>query len=349
MTSAARPPRKKKPRLTVMGVAWCTILGFLFLSLLLVLFAYRGAQISIREAEEAASRIEAELPPPVFEAPEGLVGEWASYAAERATSAASEELRERLDEVFAPVHAAVPAYADFHYSVLGEYIELSEAAMRSVSSSMQERLFEGFDPRLEEALSHVAQVYSSTFHAEMQEQAEADRIAFDEKAIMGQATRLAIEDTVARARVGLPADIVAASAGAVGAKAAAAALGKALVKGLTKIAAKSAAKPLGIGSAAAAGAAAGSAGGPPGALLGGLIGATLGWFTMDYAIVKIDELISREDFEADLHRLIDEEKEVLAVQIEEALKGRIGKVQGQTIEEARRNARPDEAGDNQPD
>lgn len=309
-------------RPTAMRAAWCTILVFLVLSLGLVLAAYHGARVSMSEMVEA--HVEVEAPPPVFEAPKGVVEDWARRAAEVATKAATTELRARLDVVFAPVHAAVPAYADFHYSVLGEYIELTEAALRSVSSSMEERLFEGFDPRLIAALDEVGKTYQAAFRSEIEQSAEAGRLALGEEAILGAATRLAIEDTVARAGVGVPAEIAAAGVGAIGAKAAAAALGKALVKGVAKIAAKSAVKPLGIGGAAAAGAAAGSPAGPPGAVIGGVVGAALGWFTMDYAIVKIDELISREAFEADLHALIDGEQELLALRIEDLLASRAG-------------------------
>lgn len=330
-------PEQERPhrRPSAMRAAWCTILVFLALSLVLVLAAYQGAQVSLQEMADSEAEV-VEPAPTVFEAPHGAVEEWARRAADVAADAATTELRSRLDEVFAPVHAAVPAYADFHYSVLGEYVELTEAALRSVSSSMEERLFAGFDPRLTLALDEVGSVYEQAFRAEIEESAEAGRLALGSEAILGEATRMAIEDTVARAGVGVPAEVMAAGVGAIGAKAAAAALGKALVKGVAKIAAKTAAKPLGMGGVAAAGAAVGSAGGPPGALIGGVIGATIGWFTMDYAIVKVDELISRDAFEADLHLLIDAEKELLALRVEDLLAGR--PAAGATISERRQDA-----------
>ena len=110
------------------------------------------------------------------------------------------------------------------------------------------------------------------------------------------------------------------------------------MKGLAKVAAKSAAKPLGMGGAAAAGAAAGSLGGPPGAAVGGAIGAVVGWFSMDYAIIKVDELVNRDRFEADLHLMIDAEKELLALRVEDIIIERTGLRQGNTVSETRKDA-----------
>lgn len=335
-TEAGKGPR---PRMTAWGAFWRTILGLLVMMAFLVAFAYRGAEVALKDLEEAPLEAVVEAPePPVFDAPQGVVEGWARRAAEAATDAATDELRARLNDVFAPVHEAVPAYADFHYSVLGEYVELTEAAFRAVSSSMQDRLFAGFNPRLEGALGEVGLVFEETFRAEIEEDVEASRLALGEDAIISEATRLAINDTIARAGIGLPSEIMAAGVGAIGAKAAAAALGKTLVKGLAKVAAKSAAKPLGMGGAAAAGAAAGSLGGPPGAAVGGAIGAVVGWFSMDYAIIKVDELVNRDRFEADLHLMIDAEKELLALRVEDIIMERTGLRQGNTVSETRKEA-----------
>lgn len=345
MSVETEPGKELRPRMTAWGAFWRTIVVLLVGMAVLVAFAYRGAEISLTELEEPPREAAIETPePPVFDAPQGVVEGWAQRAAEAATDAATDELRARLDDVFAPVHDAVPAYADFHYSVLGEYVELTEAAFRAVSSSMQDRLFDGFNPRLEGALGEVGAVFEETFRAEIERDVEAGRLALGEDAIISEATRLAINDTIARAGIGLPSEIMAAGVGAIGAKAAAAALGKTLVKGLAKVAAKSAAKPLGMGGAAAAGAAAGSVGGPPGAAVGGAIGAIVGWFSMDYAIIKIDELVNRDRFEADLRLMIDAEKELLALRIEDILIERAGLRQGETVSETRRNALGEDEG-----
>ena len=345
MSVETEPGQEPRPRMTAWGAFWRTIVVLLVMMTVLVAFAYRGAEVAFSELEEAPPEAVVEAPePPVFEAPQGVVEGWARRAAEAATDTATDELRLRLGDVFAPVHAAVPAYADFHYSVLGEYVELTEAAFRAVSSSMQDRLFGGFNPRLEDALAEVALVFEETFRAEIEEDVEAGRLALGEDAIISEATRLAINDTIARSGIGLPSEIMAAGVGAIGAKAAAAALGKTLVKGLAKVAAKSAAKPLGIGGVAAAGAAAGSVVGPPGAAVGGAIGAVVGWFSMDYAIIKVDELMNRDRFEADLHLMIDAEKELLALRIEDIIMERTGLNQGGTVSETRRNALSREEG-----
>ncbi|MEX3314393.1 hypothetical protein [Sulfitobacter sp. PS-8MA] len=329
-------PKPRRPT-TAWRAFVLTIVVLLGLMLALVFAAYHGVQISLRELEETHVEVSVEAPePPVLDVPEGVIEGWARRASEAAVDAATVELRARLDDVFMPVHEAVPAYADFHYSVLGEYVELTEAAFRAVSSSMQDRLFSGFNPRLENALGDVGDVYERTFRDEIEEEVEAGRLTLGQEAIISEATRLAIDDTISRAGIGLPSEIMAAGVGAIGAKAAAAALGKVLVKGLAKVAAKTAAKPLGAGGAAAAGAAVGSIGGPPGAAVGGVVGAVVGWFSMDYAIVKIDELMNRDQFEADLHLMIDAEKELLALRIEDIISERASRTPTGTISEARR-------------
>jgi len=57
-----------------------------------------------------------------------------------------------LEDVYLPVYKAIPPYADFHYSVLGEYTELTEAARGQMSEALYERLFNGFEERLSGAV-----------------------------------------------------------------------------------------------------------------------------------------------------------------------------------------------------
>ena len=336
MTAERKPPEapgesqaRRGP--TVMGVAWTAISVFILVSLGLVFLAYLGTQAALREAQ----REPVVLPAPLFDPPVGWVESWTLMAAQAGVRAVESELDTTLDVLFAPVHDAVPTYADFHYSVLGEYIELTDAATGAVSRSMQKRLFEGFDERLGPALAHLDRVYAAAFDRELEARVEADRRAFAENAIVGDMTRLAIADASARFKLGVGPEVLAAGAGAVGAKATATALGKALMKNVAKIVGKSAAKPLEVTGAAAAGGVAGSVLGPPGAIVGGIVGAGVGWFAMDFVVMKVDEFISRDDFEADLHALIDAEQAALRAQIETALDRRSGAPPGSTIKDVR--------------
>ncbi len=260
-----------------------------------------------------------------------LLGPAASVAERRALEVASAE----LEALFTPVHAAVPGYADFHYSILGEYIEMGELAFGSVSSNMEKRLFEGFDQRLDAATARIDTTFTSAFEKALYESAAAEVAAAESGAVLGDATKVILDDTVMRFATGKPVEaVVATGAASVGAKTVAATISKTFLKGLGKAVAKSAARPLSLGGGMAGGALAGSWAGPIGAAVGGAVGGAVTWFSMDYAIISIDELVSREVFEADLHALIDTERAQLEARIAEAISGHRIAVSGKTIDQA---------------
>src|SRR5262245_12449779 len=62
-----------------------------------------------------------------------------------------------------------------------------------------------------------------------------------------------------------------------------------------------------VAGAGAAGGAGAMACGPFGWLCGP-VAAGITWFTLDYGIVKLDELFSREEFEVELRQLVDAQK-----------------------------------------
>ena len=47
------------------------------------------------------------------------------------------KLDKSMEKVYSPVYAAIPVYASFHYSVLGEYTELSEVLLEKSSSAIE--------------------------------------------------------------------------------------------------------------------------------------------------------------------------------------------------------------------
>ena len=69
----------------------------------------------------------------------------------RANRAAADAVRLQigpmLDAAYQPAYDAIPIYADYHYSVWGEYAELGTAAIGDVGAHMEELLFGGLEPR----------------------------------------------------------------------------------------------------------------------------------------------------------------------------------------------------------
>ncbi|MCC5957230.1 MAG: hypothetical protein JJU07_14115 [Natronohydrobacter sp.] len=233
----------------------------------------------------------------------------------RASSQASEitiEMLDRiLDSVFDPVYEAVPAYVNFHYSVRGQYTELFGAS-GIIESAIKRRVFDGFDERLDAAMNEIDLIFSQAFNRSVQDQLAAEIPVAWRGARMSEATQAVIRDAQYRMRYTLPVgSFVAATGGFASAKLAAAIAAKVATKVIAKTAVGVAVKGTGIGGGAATGAAIGAFLGPVGAGVGGVVGGAVAWFAVDSAIVLIDDLWNREEFENDLRGMIDEERHIL--------------------------------------
>lgn len=226
---------------------------------------------------------------------------------------------ERLEPVYAPVHAAVPGYADFHYSVLGEYTELTEAALGQMAGAMEARLYAGFEARLTEATGRIEAERAAVFAANLQSGVAAE---LPEGTLLGEATRVAMADAVARVRLSAPLAAVSAATGPAAVKAVAATLARKLG---ARIAAKAGAKVAGKGAGVLGGAGTGAGfcapGGPLASAACGIIGGVVAWVAVDYAAIKLDEYFNRDEFEADLHKLIEEDRAAMAAALRAALAG----------------------------
>ena len=214
-----------------------------------------------------------------------------------------------LDTVYDPAYDAIPEYADFHYSLLGEYIELTEALTGQMSDALYERLFDGFEQRLANVASIIDQKYVEEYQRYLQERIAVQTSQEGISLPLGQVTNAVLQDAMARAQTTLP--LAAAAAGIVGSgsiKLIAATIAKKLA---AKIAAKASAKGLAKGGGLLTGAGGGAllcAWSGPGAVVCGIVGGTAAWFITDAAIINIDEYYNREDFEAELRAIIDEDR-----------------------------------------
>ena len=228
-------------------------------------------------------------------------------AAETVDKVRAEHLAPALDRVFAPVHAAIPAYADFHYSVLGEYTELANAALGQASAAILEKMFAGFETRLQAELTGLDQTLGEIYATALQARLDALRATLNAPDLdFGPLTQAAIAEAQDRFKVTLPVNLVATTAVAAGvAKTASAVVAKKLA---AKVAAKSAAKAAGKMGAVLAGAGTGAlacswAG--PAAVLCGAAGGVVTFIAVDSAVVRIDAYFNRADFERDLAEMVD--------------------------------------------
>lgn len=279
---------------------WGTILVLIAVTAVLVLLALlrpvpEPAQISF--TQEQMNRIDA----------------GAQMAGHKAIA---DNLDTALDQMFMPVYAGVPAYADFHYSVWGQYVELLAAGRETlgleeeVGSLLRQHLFDGFETRHAEQITHLHGLYQQAVMDHFGE--EAERIEAETGQPLPEAARLAMQDAQQRMMLTVPA----AATGSAAANVAVIAIVKPIAKKVVaataaKAAAKGIGKAGGIGGAATGGAIAGSFFGPVGTVVGGVGGAVVGWLAVDYAVVRLDEYFNRDEFEAELTAAIDEQKALM--------------------------------------
>jgi hypothetical protein len=223
-------------------------------------------------------------------------------------------------------------YADFHYSVLGEYAELSELALSEMGAQLREKLFDGLEERLTTAAERLDGDFTRAFGDELGRRVDAERPEGAPEISLGPLTDAAVRDTIGRVAVTVPLASVAATAAGSGAlKVATVAMAKKLS---VKIAGKAAAKGVGKGAAAIGGAGTGAAlcapTGPV-AVLCGAVGGVVAWFATDALVVNIDEYFNRDEFEQELRALIDADKADKKRQLEAALEQKARKVEDFTL------------------
>lgn len=253
---------------------------------------------------------------------EAIIGSAGQVAAQ----STAEQVNALLDAVYRPVYAAIPAYADFHYSVYGEYTELGAAAIGQMGGVIERRLFNGFEQRLNEAGMKVDALFKEEYRNVLRNRL-AEVVPEDSRHLpLGNLTTAAIEDAQRRFRYTAPIGTIAAvgvGSGAIKALSMAVAQ-KIAVKVGAKAALKGAAKGTGVVADAGGGALACSWSGPFAAVCGaaGGVGA---WLLADTAIISLDEYFNRDEFETELRLMVSEDRARRRTQIQNALRAQ-GKV-----------------------
>ena len=273
---------------------------------------------SIEPVEQSASELESRL----------------SNANKIALEAVTLQIGPLLDAAYQPAYDAIPSYANFHYSVWGEYAELGAAALGDVGVKLQEMLFAGLDGRLREVSIDLDHSFNSRFEMELNAfTADVGSAGSN----LGPLTRLAMQDAKTRMVITLPVSTAAAIGTAATIKVAATAVAKKIA---AKLAIKATAKTGGKWAAAGTGAGVGGAAcwwAGPGAGFCAAVGGVGAWIVADYGIVKLDEYWNREEFEADLRGMIDEQKASHKAVLAQALAARAIAVQEVTGEIVQRH------------
>ena len=224
-------------------------------------------------------------------------------------------IRNGLDTAFAPVYTAIPAFTDWHYSVIGQYVELGQAVFGKRQEESSARLFAGLQARVADASTNVDRAMSDEMRRSVEQWVRNEGQTLPTESLRTTYQRMldaSAADAVERFSVSAaPSGVVAAGTGAIGMAAA-----TALTAGLTKRLAASATvraagKAARIGSpwgTTLAGAAAGAVLGPVGAAISGVLAGAVAWLALDSAFVNIDEHLNRSAFERDLIGLVNESK-----------------------------------------
>lgn len=243
-------------------------------------------------------------------------------------------LDERIDGLFVPVYAGITDYANFHYSVLGEYTELTAAVTQRMGGEIEARMFAGFTERVDSLGATIDAQFQQTFADKLRESA-IESIPSDQQAMaLAAVTQTVIDDVIDRSRVTVPVASLSAIAGVSAIKVISKNMAQVVAsKVAVKFAAKSVVKTgFGLGGAGT-GAALGSVLGPIGSVVGGIAGAVAVYFAADAVIINIDQYFNQDEFEAELRDLVDSMRRDLYSQFRLALERKKTEIRDFTLNE----------------
>ena len=255
-------------------------------------------------------------------------------AAQIAHSEATSRVDGYVDELYGSVYEAIPTYADFHYSFVGQYVELSAALFeQNMSKELESRLFGNFNAGLDEVGTRLDNLFLVSYRNALD--SETRDILGNGFVRLGPITEFALENAVNRAKTTMPVTAVAsATAGGVALRTTAKAMAQKL---FAKLAIKAATK---AGAAIAGGTAGTLACAWTGfiAMACGVTVAAVTWVATDAAFIYVDEGRNRDEFEADLRKMIDQDKKEKKQLFRDALTAKANKVEKFTLSELNRTS-----------
>ena len=239
----------------------------------------------------------------------------------------SEQASESVDALFADVGQGVDRYLDWYFTVLGEYQRLAAVFTADVAETMREQLYShlfadsDFDQRLGELDRELADMTTARFVAltpSLGETLAGAECIPNDPASLPLAT---LDHDSLRASVaagsGVGAGLV--TSKLLASKTTSAVVGKVAAKKSFQTGAAVASKALakkgsstllstGVGTAICA---------PTGpvAILCGVTAGLVTWFSVDKALVELDEAMNREQMHADIMAVLDEQRQILTGQL----------------------------------
>lgn len=210
-----------------------------------------------------------------------------------------------IDSLFSPLEANVDKYLDFHYSVYGEYAELTTAMFGDLEQEIQEKLLgKNFDKQYKNISDVIENQYTNEIkqHFIDIDRYASEGIDMELNADIFDPVMTAIQNNkhIQQIKISTVAGV------AIGAKIASVIAAKALLKATGKTALKTGTKA----AAAATGATLGLGCGPA-APICSLALATAAWFGTDAVVVTGDELLNRDELKNKILLTLDELKKEL--------------------------------------
>jgi len=232
----------------------------------------------------------------------------------RSTLELNQTIEVEIEKLFGGVDRNLEQFLDFHYSVIGEYVELGAMATGEIEQQIEERLFgKLFIERTNQTLESIAKHYHILLKNHLD--------FIHTNATQGVDTHLNLE-TLERLTADIRQNILIQQgklatlmSAAVATKIVKAIATKAAIKQASKITVKTASKAAVKGAAAASGASAGVFCGPL-VWVCAPVAATAMWFGTDAAIVTVDEHFNRDEFRSDILSSLTAQKQNLKHQLQ---------------------------------
>ncbi|MEM9723886.1 MAG: hypothetical protein AAF909_00290 [Pseudomonadota bacterium] len=242
------------------------------------------------------------------------------------------EVDRQVDWAFEPVYGQIENYADFHYSIRGQYTEITAVVIGEFVDTISTRIYDSvdFEGRMNAANEEISGLAEAEIGAALTALRERTRnavgLSFQDMPLFDGAVQLTQSSVATRFAAARAAGfVVGRTLTRQGMRLFVTSLARALGG---KIATRAAARTAGIGAAASGGAAAGSVVGPVGTAVGGAVGALVGWLVTDAVAISIDEAINRDSFEAEVRQMIDDQKLAIKVAMKEKIATSMADIDG---------------------
>lgn len=226
------------------------------------------------------------------------------------------KIDKEIEELFIGVEKNVDKYLDFHYSVIGEYTELTSLAVNTLSTEIQDKLFGSeFDKVFKDKMNNINQLYRQKVeeHTNLIVDFGIDGI---DKELNNDSLRFMINDIENFRNLILGKSLIVGTA--IGSKIALALSSKIAARIITKASSKLVVKSVGKLATSSAAAGAGLSCGPLVWICAPAF-ATVAWFGTDALVVAADEKLNREEFKNEIMISLNESKDEIKYNLKKSV------------------------------